>query len=169
MEKVIGAVRSRITSLLFWTLAFVGLGLLFLVAALPIVHRRDDMEGRVQRMTEENQALRTQNDYLEKEQVALLKDPFYIEKIARRELNMRRPGEMQVHVVPVHYETRMIVRPAAAESVATLDVDLSRLYATLRPLVEDDILRRAALILGALTFIAGVVLFGREQKVRNSA
>ena len=154
--------RGVLQHLLFWTLVLVGTGLLFLVVALPVLRQRHTMEVMVEQMSARNGALYGQLDHLEKERTALVSDPFYIEKLARRDLKMCRAGEMQVGVMSAGYEQH---RMSAEEHVTTArPVGLWRFYGSLSVIAEDSLLRHAAIVLGALTVIAGVLLFGRSFK-----
>ena len=160
MEKVTDRLRRALSTILFWTMVLAGLGLLFLVAALPVVRQRHTMEVMVEQMTARNVALFDELDRLEKEQIALTGDPFYVEKLARRSLNMTREGEMQVTIVPAGYQSH---RRTAERQMGTVQpVGLYRMYTTLKALAEDNLLRQVAIILGGATVIAGILLFGRS-------
>ena len=164
MEKIAGQFQAFVNGLLFWTLVLPGLGLLFLVVALPVVRQRETMEVMVAQMTARNVALYDQFDRLQKERAALLSDAFYVEKLARRELKMSRPGEMQVTITPAGYEQHRV--SARQHMTTTLPVGLWKLYGVLKALAEDNLLRQAALILGGSVVIAAVLLFGRRFQTR---
>jgi cell division protein FtsB len=160
VEKVNGGSRGTLNALLFWALVMAGMGLLFLVVSLPVVRQRHTMEVMARQMTACNVELYDQLDRLEKERVALLCDPFYVEKLARRNLNMCRAGEMQVNITPTSYDRRF--RDAEQQLITARPLGLWRVYETLGAMVEDSILRKLALVLGGLTIVAGVVMFGRS-------
>ena len=162
MDKVRHNSGRFLNAVLFWALTAAAMGLLFLVTGLPVIRQRHTMEVMVEQMTARNVALYDRLDRLEKERVALLSDPFYVEKLARRNLNMCRAGEMQVRVTPTSYDRQR--RTAERHITTTQPVGLSRLYGSMGALAEDRLLRRAALILSALTGIAALVLFGRGQR-----
>ena len=167
MDKVTHDSRRLLNAVLFWSLILATSGLLFLVGGLPVIRQRHTMEVMVEQMTARNVALYDQFDRLEKERVALLGDPFYVEKLARRNLKMCRAGEVQVRVIPTSYERHR--RTAERHITTTRPVGLSRLYGSLGAIAEDRLLRRAALILSALTGICALLLFGRGERRRRTA
>jgi cell division protein FtsB len=164
VEKVTHSADRTAQNLFFWALTVAGLALLFLVTALPVLRQRRTMEVMVEQMTGRNVELYDRLDRLEKERLALLSDPFYVEKLARRDLRMCRPGEMQLSVTPAGYERHM--QTAERHVTAAEPVGLSRLYGALGALADDKLLRRMALVLGGATIVAGVLLFGRSAGSR---
>ncbi len=50
-------------------------------------------------LTEEVKELLKENEYLKKEIKGLKEDPFYVEKVAREELDLVRPNEVVYHIV----------------------------------------------------------------------
>lgn len=167
MEKIAGKLQAFVNGFFFWALVLPGLGLLFLVVALPVVRQRETMEVMVEQMTTRNVRLYDELDRLEKERSALLGDAFYVEKLARRELKMSRPGEIQVTLTPAGYERH---RESAREHMtSTRPVGLWKLYGVLKALAEDNLLRQAALVLGGLMVIAAILLFGRRLQPRRAS
>jgi len=153
--------RKFTNTVLFWGLALAGLGLLSMVVALPVVRKRHTMEVIAEQMTRKNARLEDDLDRLEKERTALVSaDPFFVEKLAREDLHMVRPGEGQVQIIPT--DTREIQPPPGRISPCE-PVGIWRVCAALRALSEDRLLRQIALILGGLTILAAVVLFGRNR------
>lgn len=167
MAKVTDEKRNPLHAVFFWALIFAGIGLLFLVVGLPVVRHRHTMDVVVEQMTGRNVALYGQLDRLKKERLALLGDPFYVEKLARRNLHMRRAGEMQVGVTPTTYSRHL--RDAQHHITTTPPVGLWRVYETLNALAEDSLFRRIAVGLALLTVIAGFLLFGRTARRRRPA
>ena len=162
MEKALNILRVVLNGVLFWMLTLAGLGLLFLVLGLPLVRRHQTMETMSQQMETRNQALRSDVERLLAERDALLYDAFYVEKVARRDLNMSRRGEDEVRVLPASFTTH---RATAEQQINTSHpVGLWRLYGTLRVLAEDSLIRQVAVILGGLAVIAAVLLFGRSAQ-----
>jgi cell division protein FtsB len=164
VEKIGCKLQAFVNGFFFWALALPGLALLFLVVALPVVRQRETMEVMVEQMTARNVALYDGLDRLVKERTALLSDPFYVEKVARRDLRMSRAGEMQVTITPAGYERH---RESAQKHMTTAHpVGLWKLYGTLRALAEDNLLRQTALFLGGVVVIAAICLFGRRLQTR---
>ena len=156
-----GGFRKFINAVLFWGLALAGLGMLFMVLALPIMRKRHTMEVVVDQMTQRNDQLAGRLDRIEKERIALVSaDPFFVEKLAREDLHMVRPGEGRLENIPA--ETRDVQPPTRPISPGET-VGIWRVCATLRALSEDKLLRQIALILGGLTIVAAIVLFGRNR------
>ncbi|HUW57313.1 MAG TPA: septum formation initiator family protein [Planctomycetota bacterium] len=165
MGKVTDGSRDVLNTLLFWTLILATLGLLFLVTGLPVIRQRHTLDVMVEQMTARNVVLYDQVDRLDRQRVALVNDPFYIEKLARRRLNMCRPGETQFTITPTTYDGH---RLSAERHISGADpVGLWRLYGSLGAIAEDRMLRRAALVLSALTGIGALVLFGRGVRRRS--
>jgi cell division protein FtsB len=166
-KKVNRSGQVVVNGFFFWALTLSGMGLFFLVVVLPVVRQRETMEVMVEQMTARNVSLYDELDRLEKERAALLGDAFYVEKLARRELKMSRPGEMQVTITPAGYERH---RQSAREHMTTTRaVGLWKLYGVLKALAEDNLLRQAALVLGGLTVIAAILLFGPRLQTRRTA
>lgn len=161
MEKVKGDSRRTPNAYLFWALMLAGMGLLFLAVALPVTRKRHTMEVMVDQMRARNVEIYDQFDRLDKERVALVSDPFYVEKLARRNLNMCRPGETQVRITTTSHHRRL--RSAQRHLTATRPVGLWSLYRPLAALAEDSLLRQVALLLGGFTIFAGIILFGRSE------
>ncbi len=162
MEKALKLLRYVLHGVLFWMLTLAGLGLLFLVLGLPLVRQHQTMETMAEQMEARNLALRGSVERLLSERDALLYDPFYVEKVARRDLNMTRRGEEQVQIVPASFTRHRIT--AESHISTSHPVGLWRIYGTLRVLAEDGLIRQIALILAGVTVIAGVLLFGRSAQ-----
>lgn len=166
MERVESRTRSFVNTCLFWALTLAGIGLLFIVVALPIIKKRCTMELVSERMASRNTELLDEKDRLEKEEIALAGgDPFFVEKLAREDLNMVRPGEHEFEVTPVGAPARRhdAHRPTA-EPTAMLNI-----CGTLEPIAENHLLRQVALVLGGLSLIAAVILFSRASASRTTA
>jgi len=166
VAKVNEKSQGFLQHLLFWTLVLAGTGLLFLVVALPVLRQRHTMEVMAEQMCARNDALCGQIDHLEKQRTALVSDPFYVEKLARRDLKMCRAGEMQVGVIPADYEQHRI--SAEEHMTSARPVGLWRLYGSLSVIAEDSLLRHAAIVLGGLALIAGILLFGGAVRSRRT-
>ena len=162
MEGLSHSFRKFINTALFWALVLTGLGLLFLVVALPVVKKRRTMELTAEQMDARNLAGCDKFDRLRKEEQALRTgDPFYLEKLARERLNMGLPGERELEITPTPEEERL--RKARQDVSAPESSGLRQFCGTLDALSKDQLMRQVALILGALSIVAAVALFGRSQ------
>ncbi len=162
MEKVLNIMRDVVSGVLFWLLVVAGLGLLLLVLGLPLVRQLQTMETMQAQMDARDRALKTDVARLSAERDALLYDPFYVEKVARRDLNMSRKGEEQLQLVSASYAS---TRVCAEQHINTAHpVGLWRLYGMLNVLAEDTLLRQIACVLAGLSVVAAVLLFGRGAR-----
>jgi len=80
-------------SLAFWLLMLMGMSQIFAVAILPRIDANAQARQRFAVIDADNARIRQQLRQLRKTKDALSDDPFYIEFLARRELNLIRPGE----------------------------------------------------------------------------
>jgi cell division protein FtsB len=159
VEKVLNIVRDVVSGVLFWLLVAAGLGLLLLVMGLPLVRQLQTMETMQAQMEARDRALKTDVARLTAERDALCYDPFYVEKVARRDYNMSRKGEQQLALLPASYTRTKVT---AEQHINTSHaVGLWRLYGMLNVLAEDTLLRQIACILAGLSVVAAVLLFGR--------
>ncbi len=89
-------IRNVIPYLLVGAAAF--LTLLSIYGAHGLIHLRE-LEGELQSVRQKNAALEDQGASLESEIVALRRSPAALEKRAREELGVSRPGEI-VYIFP---------------------------------------------------------------------
>ena len=163
MERLTHGFRRFVNAVLFWALVLAGLGLLFLVVALPVVEKRRAMELTAGQMNARNLADADRFDRLRKEEEALRSgDPFYLEKLAREKLHMGRPGEGRLDVALTPEEERR--RRERETAAAPEPYGLWQLCNTLDALTRNRFMRQGALVLGALSIIAAVILFGRTRQ-----
>jgi cell division protein FtsB len=166
VEKVTDYLRWIVQGVLFWVLTVTGLALLALVLILPLVRQHQTMDIMVQQMQARNDKLNADATRLLSERDALLYDAFYVEKLARRDLNMTRKGEEQVSIIPATYDR---YRVSAESHINTANpVGLWRLYGMLHVLAEDTLIRQVAVILGGLTVISAILLFGRAARPQRA-
>jgi cell division protein FtsB len=81
-----------------------------LLMAVPPARQLYRQHTQVQAAERQLEALQRGNDELE-EHLARLEDPDYLEKLARRELGLVRPGEIGYVVVPEEPETERSEAP----------------------------------------------------------
>jgi len=80
-----------------------GIALLFLVVVFAAGAQHQTMDIMAAQMAERNEQLGVECERLTRERDALLYDAFYVEKVARRDLNMTRHGETDVALIPATY------------------------------------------------------------------
>ncbi len=95
-----GKVERKKKSIEYWIVWLLFLALFFIVLTIfgknGLLQIGDLKKVRLL-LTEEVLALREENDSLRKEIKGLKEDPFFIEKVAREELNLVRPNEFVYH------------------------------------------------------------------------
>ena len=87
-------------------LAFAVLALLFVAFLTPRLMQLQKLSERSQQLEQELQDLKNQNDALEHELRLLRDDPVYLEKVARRQFNKAKQGEIVYKVVREGQNTR---------------------------------------------------------------
>ena len=90
------------TGFVYWLLCLLSLALFFIF--LSIFGQNGLLQiGELKKvrmvLMEDINALHKENNTLKKEIKALNEDPFYIEKVAREELDMVKPNEIVFHIV----------------------------------------------------------------------
>lgn len=146
---------------LFWTMVIASFILVFGVAVLPDCRRSLALENRLSEMRQANAKLAARLAELEGERLALEKDPFYVEKLARSMMSLRRPGE-KVVLTLVSQKDRSdasTVRPNNPPGSV-----LSEVMTRLEPLVTNGALRLVAVVLALANLLAAFVLFGRDDQ-----
>lgn len=150
---------------LFWTMVIASFVLVFGVAVLPDCRRSMALERRLTEMDQSNQKLASHIRELEAEKEALQKDPFYVEKLARRMMNLRRPGEKVVLslVTNTVQEDTQCVKPNDPPGSVFCEV-MDRL----EPLATNGALRLVAVVLALANLLAAFVLFGRDDSTQSA-
>jgi len=155
--------RSKLTwgeRALFWTMVAASFGLVFGVAVLPACRKSIALEQRLTEMRQSNQQIAESIETLKLEGEALQKDSFYVEKLARKMGNLRRPGETVVVslVQPVDdKDTRVAALNSPSGSVMT------EVMERLEPLATNGLVRFVAVVLALGNMLAAFVLFGRDD------
>jgi cell division protein FtsL len=134
--------------------------LVFGVAVLPDCRRSLALEQRLSAMRQANKQLSDHLCDLQHEKTALSKDPFYIEKLARRTMSMRRPNEVvYISLVKgVKQNDTLNVRPDNPPPTA-----LTEVMGMLEPLATNGALRLLAVVLALANLLAAFLLFGRDD------
>ena len=154
---------SRLTwgeAALFWTMVVASFVLVFGVAVLPDCRRSMALERRLAEMRQSNEDLAARLHNLENEKLALEKDPFYVEKLARRTMNLRRPGEKVVLslVTNASAQEPQEVKPNNPPGSVLYEVT-----GRLEPLATNGALRLMAVVLALANLLTAFVLFGRDD------
>jgi len=147
-------------TLLFWTMVLASFVLGFAVAVLPDCRRSLALEQRLDEMRQANDQMAAHVAELDREKQALEKDPFYVEKMARRALNLRRPGEVTViSLVPSDpADDETCVKPHDPPGSVLCEV-MSRL----EPFATNRAVRLLAVVLALANLLVAFVLFGRDD------
>ncbi len=143
---------------IFWSMVLASFGLVFAVAVLPDCRRSVVMESKVVELRQANQTLAERVDSLETEREALNNDPFYIEKMARRMLGLRRPGESVVIGMAGDYAPQEAQRPAPSALPSSI---VCEVIARLEPFATDPAVRLMAVVLALVNLLAAFLFFGR--------
>jgi cell division protein FtsB len=146
-------------TVLFWTMVIASFLLVFTVAVLPTCRKSMALEQRVAQMRQSNERLASRLQELESECVALETDPFYVERLARRTMNLRRPGETVVlSLVKGSAEHEYVNAKLNAPAPSVLCDVVNRLA----PLATNRALRFMAIVLALANLLAAFILFGRD-------
>lgn len=94
--------KSRLT--FHGALLILIVAVLLAMASAP-VRQALEQQGRIRRQEEKLEALEKENARLE-HRLERLKDPLYLERLAREELGLVRPGEVSYVVVPAPAPTQ---------------------------------------------------------------
>ncbi len=98
MEKAVArSVRQgKIYSVIFWTLAAVGLLLFAFVTIPPGARRSRALRADLDRARAIHAGLEYTRDAYEQCERALMTDPFFIEAVMRAKMRYRKPGEIEI-------------------------------------------------------------------------
>lgn len=112
--KKIETQGTKISLLRFATIAVITLTALFALSFLQKAVESQQAEARAAALRQEIQVVEAANAALE-QRIVYMKTDAYVERVAREELNLVRPGETSFVVVPVGPRPTP-VKPAAAEA-----------------------------------------------------
>ena len=82
----------------FWMLIIAGFSLFSVTVVSPKYALNVEMKRRIARIEAEMESLLEKEKRIEIEEEALREDPFYAEVLARKELHLAKPGELQIDV-----------------------------------------------------------------------
>jgi len=134
---------------LYWPACVVGVGLMALALLAPEAERRLAVEEQCIRMDAEVTALRHTRDQLAAAAHALENDPVYLERVARHDQNIVRPGEIRLPLPPSRLTPRNHQPQPAPSTVPPIVAELARFH--------DPRYRLGALIVGVVLLATGVV------------
>ena len=158
MEQV-GRPR-RTEAVLFWSMVVASFALVFAVAVLPDCQRSMALQRKLTEMRRANVELAGRVHSLETETDALRHDAFYVEKLARRMLNVRRPGELIVLGIAPEFAADEVPNENPEPPPASI---LCQVMGRLDPFASDPSIRVAALVLALFNLLAAFLLFGHTE------
>jgi len=153
--------QAVIAPVVFWTFAFLSVGLFAAVLLLPRLEQLDQLAGEADQLSAKVDRMRHANRELALQVEALQRDPFYIGQVARRDLGFRSPGEQRVAVGRL-YQSRPALQPLEPETPAWLQRVRDRL-------AHDEGVRRAALVTAGVLLMCAFVFFNRSSPSRVPA
>jgi len=162
MEQGLAKVR-RAESLVFWFLALLGLGQVFLVAYVPRARDNAVLTRKAACLEADVERLRAACENLEKRHDALKNDPFYVEALARSQLNLAGVSEIELPRVAIPAES-VAKRPSA--STIPSQPGRTPLAQFLAPLADDALARGMALATGLMLVAAAFVISFRSAERR---
>lgn len=112
--KKIQAQGTKTSLLRFATIVVITLAALFALSFLQKAVESQQAEAQAVALRQENRVIETANAALE-QRIAYMETDAYVERVAREELNLVRPGETSFVVVPVGPRATP-VKPAAADT-----------------------------------------------------
>ncbi len=148
----------RTEVVLFWSMVVASFALVFAVAVLPDCRRNMALQQKLGEMRRANVELAGRVQGLEAETNALRHDAFYVEKLARRLLNLRRPGESIVLGIAPEFAEEELPDEMPEAPPASI---LYQVMGLLKPFSGDPSIRIAALVLALFNLLAAFLLFGQ--------
>jgi hypothetical protein len=143
---------------LYWPACVVGVALIALALLAPEAERRLAVEDQCIGMDAEVTVLQQARDQLAAAAHALENDPVYVERVARHDQNIVRPGEMRLPLPPGRL-TRHTLSPEPAEStVAPIVAELTRF--------PDPQYRLAATVAG-VSLLASAIVFSLPTRPKR--
>jgi len=161
MDKGIAKSR-RAESLVFWFLVIVGLGQIFLVAYVPRARHNAMLADKAARLEAEVEDLRRRYKALHQQHEALKNDLFYVEAMARRELNL--VGAEEIELPRLAVPTTDPPGPSTAPSPPTQGI--SRFPELFAPLATDRLARGMVLATGLVLVAAAFMISFRSAERR---
>jgi cell division protein FtsB len=159
MAETGGPRLTRGEAVLFWTMVVASFVLVFAVAVVPDCRRSMALDQKLAEMRKANDELAARVNELKQEKQALEKDPFYVEKLARRMMSLRRPGEVVMislaNAASEHEQEVVTPNDPPASAV-------SEVMYHLEPFATNGVVRLFAVVLALGNMLAAFVLFGRE-------
>ena len=153
--------RRLSSPLLYWPACLLGVSLIAAALLAPEAERRLAVEGQCIRMDAEVAALEQTRAQLAAAANALENDTAYVERVARHDLNIVRPGEMRLPLPPSRL-TRRTGAPEPAEStVPPIVAALARF--------PDPRYHLGAMIAGAALLASGIVFSIPTRPKRRAA
>ena len=117
----------------FWVFLFLGLAILGGVALSPLVLAHYRLKGEYDLVIQQSKDLTDRLETLDHRIAALEGDPQYMERISRRELNLRKPGVETLSIVPQPVPSTGPARPQFAPPYADQRWFRTLLDASYRP------------------------------------
>lgn len=93
-DRLVKTVHS--ISVIFWALLISGIVIFLLTTTLKAHQKNARLKNYVNSLNLKIERVRGQNDNLQREISAINNDPFYLEMVMRRELNMLQQGEIVI-------------------------------------------------------------------------
>ena len=153
--------RRLSSPFLCWPTCVAGVALMALALLAPEAERRLAVEGQCIRMDAEVAALQQTRDQLAAAANALENDPAYVERVARHDLNIVRPGEMRLPLPPSRLTRRTDAPEPAESTVPPIVAELARF--------PDPRYQLGAMIVGAGLLASGIVFSVPTRPKRRAA
>jgi len=141
--------RRLSSPFLYWPVCVLGVSLMAAALLAPEAERRCAVERQCIRMDTEVAALQHTRDQLAAAAHALENDPVYVERVARHDQNIVRPGEMRLPLPPTRLTRRTDMPEPAESTVPPIVVKLAAF--------PDPRYRLGAMIAGVSLLASGIV------------
>ena len=153
--------RRLSSPFLYWPVCVLGTSLIAAALLAPEAERRLAIEGQCIRMDTEVAALQHTHDQLAAGAQALEDDPLYVERVARHDQNIVRPGEMRLPLPPTRLTRRTDEVEPAESTVPPIVVKLAQF--------PDRRYRLGAMIAGVSLLASGIVFSVPTRPKRRAA